>query len=230
MAEFTAAITAVTAAAASTAAASTTGADASTSAPADGPATFQAHVRAAVARALTEFPRDAAPRTYAVTFRIDSVDQDPRFPYVAVGYTTEDEVARLLAAPDGPGAWEARWSYAYFPPTALEGVRVIGHDPERDPEGAALHLRETRERGLWYEEGDAAEETSGERLDEEFHELCVEAARGLHEDGLIEAAFGRPLPVVLYDMFEPDAMFALTRAANPSELITDFLSEDPDGV
>ncbi|GAA2090636.1 hypothetical protein GCM10009801_55700 [Streptomyces albiaxialis] len=190
--------------------------------------TFGAHLRAAAARALAEFPAEAAPGTYAVTFRIDSVDQDPRFPYLAVGYTTEDEVARLLDGPGAPGPWEARWSYAYFPPSGLEGVRVAGHDAERDPEGAALHLRETRERGLWYEEGDPAEDERGERLEEEFRELCVQVARGLHEDGRIEAALGRPLPVVLYDMFDPDAMFALTRAANPPELVADFLTEDPD--
>jgi hypothetical protein len=30
-------------------------------------------------------------------------------------------------------------------------------------------------------------------------------------------------------MFDPDAMFALTAAANPANLITEFMTEDPAG-
>ncbi|MGW5867264.1 hypothetical protein ACWFRJ_34490 [Streptomyces sp. NPDC055239] len=86
---------------------------------------------------------------------------------------------------------------------------------------------------LWYEdEGDLSEEEQderGEQLAEQFHELCVDLARQLHTDGRLVSAFGRPLPVILYDMFDPDEMFALTRAANPPELVTEFLSEDPEG-
>lgn len=193
--------------------------------------------------ALQSFPQEALPGIYAVTFRLDSVDQDPRYPYLAVGHTTESEVARVLAQPRPPEPWEARWSYAYFPASGLEGVRIAGHDPEHDPVGAELHRREAVAQGLWYEDdedeqGDDAEdqqddaeqdddEVRDERLTEEFRELCVAVARQLHRDGRIAAALGRPLPVILYDMFDPDAMFALTRAANPAELITEFLSEEP---
>ncbi|WP_107471249.1 hypothetical protein [Streptomyces monashensis] len=59
---------------------------------------------------------------YAVTFRIDSVDQDPRLPYVAVGCTTEaDATASARQASD---AWEAGRGYAFFPQTGLAGVRA----------------------------------------------------------------------------------------------------------
>ncbi|MDN3352906.1 hypothetical protein [Actinomadura sp. DC4] len=192
--------------------------------------TFQQHVEQLVVRALAEFPAES--EIYAVTFRIDSVDQDPRFPYLAIGYTTEAEVARLLAAPNPPEAWEARWSYAYFPPSGLEGIRVAGHDPERDPIGAELHRRETAEQGLWYEDEDELSEQEqderGERLNGQFHTLCVDVARRLHTDGQITKLLGRSLPVILYDMFDPDEMFALTKAANPADLVTDFLTESPE--
>ncbi|MEU9607194.1 hypothetical protein [Streptomyces sp. NPDC048057] len=57
--------------------------------------------------------------------------------------------------------------------------------------------------------------------------MCVGAARHLHDSGRIVAALGRPVPVVLYDMFDPDAMFALTSDANPAALIADFMTEAP---
>ncbi|MEV0404872.1 hypothetical protein [Actinoallomurus sp. NPDC050550] len=195
--------------------------------------TFRQHIEQAAARALAEFPPETVPDIYTVTFRIDSVDQDPRFPYLAIGYNTDGEVRRMLATLSPSEAWEARWSYAYFPPSGLEGVRVAGHDPEHDPAGAQAHRREAAAEGLWYEDGDAltAEEIDrrDELLDRRFHELCVDVARGLHTGGHIVAALGRPLPVILYDMFDPDAMFALTAAANPADLITEFMAEDPAG-
>ena len=193
--------------------------------------TFQLHMGQAVLRTLAAFPAELASEIYAVTFRIDSVDQDPRFPYLAIGYNTETEVARLLAEENGSEPWEARWNYAYFPPSGLEGVRVVGHDPVHDPVGSDLHRREAVAQGLWYENGtenglsEQEQDERGEQLAEQFHELCVDLARQLHAEGQLVSALGRPVPVILYDMFDPDEMFALTRAANPPELVTEFLRD-----
>ncbi|WP_225826479.1 hypothetical protein [Streptomyces naphthomycinicus] len=178
---------------------------------------FQEYVERSVGEVVGGFP---ASGIYAVTFRIDSVDQDPRFPYVAVGYTTEADAA--MSARTASDAWEARWSYAFFPETGLEGVRSIG----RDPEGARSHRGEAESRGLWYEDDDETDDHD-ERLAEWFREVCVAAARHLHHSGRIVEALGRPVPVILYDMFDPDAMFGLTSAANPADLIAEFLAEAP---
>lgn len=197
--------------------------------------TFRQHMAEMAVRTLAEFPEELTAEIYAVTFRIDSVDQDPRFPYLAIGYNTETEVTRVRAELSASEAWEARWSYACFPPSGLEGVRVIGHDRAHDTAGADLHRREALAEGFWYEDEDdeslseQEEDERGEALAEQFHELCVDIARQLHRDGHLVSVLGRPLPVILYDMFDPDEMFALTRAANPPELITEFLSEDPQG-
>jgi hypothetical protein len=195
--------------------------------------TFRLHLSQVATRTLAEFPEVLTSEIYAVTFRIDSVDQDPRFPYLAIGYNTETEVARLLAEPSPPEPWDARWNYAYFPPSGLEGVRVTGHDPTNDPVGAELHRREAMAQGLWYEDEDGLSEREqderDEQLAEQFHELCVDVARQLHTEGGIVSALGRPRPVILYDMFDPDEMFALTKTANPPELVTEFLTEDPEG-
>ncbi|MFI6092829.1 hypothetical protein [Streptomyces sp. NPDC051218] len=141
-------------------------------------------------------------------------------------------MAELLAGDGASEPWDARWNYAYFPPSALEGVRVIGHDPDHDPVGAELQRSEAAAQGLWYEnedEGEDEDEERGDALMEEFHAVCVDVARRLHTDGHLVGALGRPLPVILYDMSDPDEMFALTRAANPPELVAEFLSEDPQG-
>ncbi|MEW2178653.1 hypothetical protein AB0890_20280 [Streptomyces sp. NPDC005406] len=179
---------------------------------------FSEHVERTADEAVGSFPADGG--VHAVTFRIDSVDQDPRLPYVAVGYTTgADATNAAQAASDG---WEARWSYAYFPETGLEGVRVVG----RDPEGVAAHRREAESRGLWYEDD---EDPAGrdELLVSWFYEVCVGAARRLHGSGRLVQVLGRPVPVILYDMFDPDAMFELTSAANPAGLVAEFMTGAP---
>lgn len=180
---------------------------------------FAEYLRQTAAEVVGTFPADRG--IYAVTFRIDSIDQDPRHPYLAIGYTTEADAAE--AAGQTPDGWEARWSYAYFPPTGLEGVRAIGQDGQ----GAQAFRREALAQGLWYEDGDEPGERE-EELSEWFHEVCVQAARHLHDSGTIAAVLGAPVPVILYDMFDPDAMFALTAAANPAEIVGEFMAADPD--
>lgn len=196
--------------------------------------TFRQHMEQVTGRALAEFPAEAVPDIYTITLRVDCVDQDARFPYLAIGYNTESEVARLLGGPGPPpDAWEVRWSYAYFAPSGLEGVRIAGHDSEHDPIGAGLHRQESLAQGLWYEDQDGLSEHDrrerDQRLEAQFHQLCVDLARDLHTGGRIVEVLGRPLPVILYDMFNPDEMFTLTKAANPAALIADFMSGYSEG-
>ncbi|MFE9910768.1 hypothetical protein [Streptomyces clavifer] len=181
---------------------------------------FQEHVERVADDVVGEFPPDGG--IYAVTFRIDSVDQDPRWPYVTVGYTTEADAAE--EAERLSDSWESRWSYACFPETGLEGVRLVG----RDPEGVELHRREAESRGLWYEDDDEPDDCDSQ-LVEWFYEVCVRAAQRLHESGRIVEALGRPVPVILYDMFDPDATFRLTADANAAELIEEFMAGGPAG-
>lgn len=94
-----------------------------------------------------------------------------------------------------------RWNYAFW---ILEGFDRIGNVPE-DPVGATLHEEEARNLGIWY---------GGE----------FDLARYLHASGTIERIFGRPLPVVVFDMDCPGWEEEATRAANPPELIEDFLA------
>ncbi|MFE9704802.1 hypothetical protein [Streptomyces sp. NPDC005930] len=178
---------------------------------------FREHVVRGVRHLVEAFPAGLRPDIYVVSLRVDHVDQDPRFPYVAVGYNTRREVRRVLAhecSHEGTAAWE----YAYWP---LEGFGRVGHVPE-DRTGSAFHLAEARAEGLWYEEEDGHEER-GDRLVREFDIVCTAAARGLHADGCLRQVFGRPLPVVLFDMDRPGWELEATEAANPPGVIDGFL-------
>ncbi|WP_369248420.1 hypothetical protein [Streptomyces sp. R41] len=183
---------------------------------------FRDHVLKEAVRILDSFPEVLRPEIYVVSFRIWRVGQDPRYPYVAVGYNTESEVRRVL---EQECSYEgtARWEYAYW---LLEGFEMVGHVPE-DPVGSALHLAEARAEGLWYEDEDALAEDERDARDDElvlrFDDICIDAARHLRADGHLERTLGRPAPIVLFDMDRPGWEAEATEAANPPEAIADFV-------
>ena len=61
-------------------------------------------------------------------------------------------------------------------------------------------------------------------LELHFHDTVIDLARHLHESGTVSKVFGRPLPVVVFDMDCPGWEEEATTAANPPELIKDFLA------
>lgn len=160
--------------------------------------TFQTHLRQAATGILERVPEPLKRETYVLAFNIWRIDADNRHPYVDIGYNTESQYEEQTRRSSDP--WEARWNYAFW---ILEGFDKLGNVPE-DPVGAPLYEKETRNLGIWY--------------DGEF-----DLARHLHASGTIERIFGRPLPVVVFDMDCPGWEEEATKAANPAELIEDFL-------
>jgi len=190
------------------------------------PETFREHVLRTAERLVEGFPAELRPDIYVISLRVDHVDQDPRCPYVAVGYNTESEVRRVLAH-ECSHEGTARWEYAYW---LLEGFERVGHVPE-DPVGSVLHLAEARAEGLWYE-GDEDNEDAEDRdglLVDAFDAICVDAARRLHSYGCLERVFGKQLPVVLFDMDRPGWEVEATKAANPPFVISEFLEHCAEG-
>ncbi|MFI5687746.1 hypothetical protein [Streptomyces sp. NPDC051636] len=187
---------------------------------------FRTHLLRAATGVLERFPEELKPEIYALSFRIWRVDDDDRRPYVAIGYNTETQYERETY-PEDPG--EARWNYACW---LLDGFEMLGNVPE-DPVGGALYEEEVRRLGLWFEgDPDEVDETDGEDeigakrdlLGLHFADACVGLARDLHSEGRIEKILGRPLPVVIFDMYCPGWEIEATEAANPPELIEDFLA------
>ncbi|MBA9002332.1 hypothetical protein [Thermomonospora cellulosilytica] len=188
------------------------------------------HLWQAGERALDAIPEKLRADIYVVSFRISHGEHSIRIddfdypydPYLAIGYNTEDHFQRM-ADETSVDAAEARWSYAYM---LLEEAPPIGHHPD-DSAGTDLYLAEVRSLGLWYDHtGDLSEEEIAERgqaLADHFDDLVIDLARHLHDSGRIEKVFGRRIPVVVFDMFRPIEGEA-TRAANPPELITDYLA------
>ncbi|MFI0716349.1 hypothetical protein ACH4SK_38280 [Streptomyces inhibens] len=200
--------------------------------------TFQDHMRRMGARALEAFPEALRPQIYVISFRIWRNDSfDDRHPYLAIGYNTEDELRRVPAEQRDPDPDEARWNYAWWPLDEIVGV--IGHDPA-DPTGAALHTAEVKELGLWYEDDDDDDADAdadadddddddeasvrNELLELHFDEACIDLARHLHSSGRITEILGRPVPIVLFDMYRAGYEETLTEAANPPEVVADYLA------
>ncbi|MEU6255257.1 hypothetical protein [Streptomyces sp. NPDC047043] len=184
---------------------------------------FQAHLREAAVGILERFPQELRPEIYALSFRIWQIDYDARRPYVAIGYNTESQYEREKY-PEDPG--EARWNCACW---LLDGFEMLGNVPE-DPVGGPLYEDEVRRLGLWYdgEEVGVGEDdeidAKRELLHLHFADACVDLARHLHASGRVEEMFGRPLPVVVFDMDCPGWEVEATEAANPPGLIEGFLN------
>jgi hypothetical protein len=180
------------------------------------PETLREHVRDAAQRALERFPVALRPEIYVVSFRIWHEDQDPRHPYLAVGYNTESEARRHPSA--------HRWEYAYW---LLEGFERVGHVPE-DPVGSALQLAAARAAGIWYDDEGDLDDDLVDAYDDElvrrFDEVCLDAARALHSGGHLARVLGRDVPVVPFDMDRPGWEVEATVAANPAEVIAGFLA------
>lgn len=188
--------------------------------------TFQAHLRAAATRILERVPEQLKRETYVLAFNVWRVDADNRHPCVDIGYNTESQYEQELRRESD--AREVRWNYAFW---ILEGFDRLGNVSE-DPVGGPLFEEEARSLGIWYDGAfDLARmlatddlRTKSRLLEAHFHNAVIDLARHLHASGTIERIFGRPLPVVPFDMDCPGWEEEAGKAANPAELVEDFLA------
>ncbi|MFD8824528.1 hypothetical protein ACFV1C_19475 [Streptomyces sp. NPDC059605] len=191
------------------------------------PKTFQTHLRQAGIGILERMPEELRAETYVLAFNIWRVDADDRRPFVDIGYNTESRYEEE-ARKDGADPQEVRWNYAFW---LLEGFDRLGNVPE-DPAGGVLYEEEARRLGFWHDGefdldrllDDDELAAKADRLQLHFQEAVIDLGRHLHASGAVERIFGRPLPVVVFDMDQPGWEEEATRAANPPELIGDFLA------
>jgi hypothetical protein len=183
---------------------------------------FPDHLYARAAEGIAGF---AEPGIYAISLWCSYDEDDTRRPTLVVDYNTEAQVERVVST-DGyaPEADEARWNYAYW----LQGMPVEIGGPD-DPAGLALGQEWIKAAGLWY--SDEQEESDfeatlelGSAIARRFEAECVRVGRRLHEDGVIEKVFGRPLPVLVHELeYQPHhADWAL--AGNPPELVAGYVT------
>jgi hypothetical protein len=178
---------------------------------------FAEHMRNAASTALRSLDEADRADVYAVSFWVDSEDEDARLTTLTVGTNTESHVRETKLS--GEDEQEVRWNYAYWLQNSLA---VIGEDPT----GAHLRRSWLQEQGLWYE--------GNTDIDEAIVELCVTTVQWLHSSGVIEAVFGRPIPVIIHELEYYDQIATQNVEANGPELVSGLvewissLYEEPD--
>ncbi|GAA0926312.1 hypothetical protein GCM10009554_06470 [Kribbella koreensis] len=183
---------------------------------------FPEHLYARAAEAIAGF---AEPDIYAISLWCSYDEDDTRRPTLVVDYNTETQVEQVLSTDeDAPEPDEARWNYAYWlqsMPVEIGGLS--------DPTGLRLGQEWIKAGGLWY--SDEQEESDfeatlelGSAIARRFEASCLQAGQRLHQEGVLEKAFGRPIPVLVHELeYQPHhADWAI--AGNPPELVTEYVA------
>ena len=143
-------------------------------------------------------------------------------------YRCESEIQ-----PDGGSAFgateaEQRWNPAYWDDDARQSV--ISFDEENPIADALIDWYEaTGVQNIGEEDFDAAYDDEGSYIGTgpgglpELLQLVTEIAAELQRDGVIEARFGRKLPILLADLEFTWYMVRATRAANPNGETDEYL-------
>jgi len=172
-----------------------------------------------IAAALADIDTSAIPDIYALSFFIYDTDDDPRYPVLQLGYNTLKHVADSTAS--ASSVEEAKWNFAFWLQNELEFIGV----PET--EDAQLLEELLRSRSLWYTDEDEEADFDrcmqiGSDITAGFVDACIRIARALHQNGVIEQQFSRPIPVVVHELEYYDEIAVQTRSANPLGLAKEF--------
>lgn len=184
--------------------------------------TFQDHLRTLAEQAISSIPAGEAQDIYVISFFLDNERDDPRQLTLTIGYNTEAQFRHTIA--NASDEAEARWNYAFW----LQNELTVIGDLTRDPDGAAARHRWISELGLWYDEPTHPEDwmtTVGPTavlIEANFNQACVQLARDLHNDGVINSVIGKPVPVILHELEYYEGIARRTEAANPPGLADDF--------
>jgi hypothetical protein len=169
--------------------------------------------------ALAGIDASIIPDIYALSFFTFDLDGDPRRPILQLGYNT---LTRLKeSTPSASGVDEATWNYAFWLQNELAFIGL--------PETEAGQLLEEllKARGLWYSDEDEEADFDrcmriGSSITAYFVDACVRIARALHENGVIEQRFARPIPIIVHELEYYDEIAMRTRSANPPGLAQEF--------
>jgi hypothetical protein len=170
------------------------------------------HIFQTTSAAISSIDPEVRRNIYAVSFWMQDRDDDPRSPTVTVGFNTEVQVRTALA--EASSEIEARWNYAYW----LQNCLAIVCDPETDPVGyGLLPYWITHDLGAWFEDDDFSDGATvkGESITASFASLLVRVTKRLHGEGVIEATFGRSLPVLIHGLEYDGSDAARNHEANP---------------
>jgi len=174
-----------------------------------------------ISNALARIDAAAVPDIYALSFFVDDVDGDPRYPWLQLGYNTRAQVAASIP-PAASDAAEAKWNFAFWLQNELAFIGEPG------TEGRQLLERALKAEGLWYTDEEEAGDFErcmlvADRITAYFVDACVRIAQALHASGAIAERFGHPVPIIVHELEYYDQIAIQTQAANPPGLAQEFV-------
>jgi hypothetical protein len=173
---------------------------------------------AEICKSLAGIGADIVPDIYVLSFYVEDLDDDPRYPILRVGYNTR---ARLATCAHIPGN-EPKWNFAFWLQNTLVAIGEPGTQGQRLLEDLLTS------QDLWYSNEEELANSAGcdakaEAITGCFVAMCVRTAQELHGTGIIEARFGHPVPVIIHEL-EYDRQIAVQSAvANPPGVASEFV-------
>jgi hypothetical protein len=169
--------------------------------------------------ALVNIDRSTISDVYALSFFIYDKEDDPRHPVLQLGYNTLTHLAQ--STPSASDAEEAKWNFAFWLQNELAFIGEPG------TESGQLLEDLLKSRGLWYSDEDEEADFDrclgiGSEITNYFVDACVRIARALHENGVIEQHFFRPMPIIVHELEYYDVIAVQTRSANPPRVAKEF--------
>lgn len=180
---------------------------------------FEKFAHDEICTALANVDTRGNPDIYVLSFYVFDIDDDPRYPVLQLGYNT---LAHAMAcAPSASGAEEAKWNFAFWLQNELKFIAEPGTQGRLLLEG---HLKAS---GLWYSDEEEEEDFDqcmqiADRITAYFLDACVRIAQALHETGMIERTFSKPVPIVVHELEYYDEIAMQTCRANPPGLTKEF--------
>jgi hypothetical protein len=180
--------------------------------------------------AILSVDSSTASDVYAVSFFIYDEEDDPRCPTLRIGYNTKARWQECSPKPGQTPRWpvasdsnEAKWNYAFWLQNSLCTIGVSG------TVAAASREKWIKAQSLWRtdEEEEANPEEfddAGEQITAVFVRVCIQAAQQLHAQGILSAALGRSVPIIIHELEYYSEIAEQTQKANPPGLANEFNS------
>lgn len=159
---------------------------------------------------------------YAISFFVYDDDDDERRPTLTVGYNTESYFRDSIKI--ASDAYEARWNFAFWPRNEeyyfgsgasadliQDWICENGYDKLEDLDEPAYD-----ENGRYIGKGPV--------ITQMFVAQLILVSKKLHNEGIIERKFGKPIPIIIHESEYYDAIADETREANPVGVADEFVN------
>lgn len=192
--------------------------------------TFEEHVYERARQGILSIDDKTATDIYALSFYFWADEDDPRRAMLTVGYNTNARWKRCTPAPGQEARWpiastseEAKWNFAFW--LQEEGEAVVIGEQEADATAREAWMKSL---GLWYTQEEEDEDFDrtvelGQQFMSEFVNLCMRVAANLHNEGVIEKKFGRPIPIIVHELEYNEQIAFATENSNPPGLAQEFV-------